>query len=118
MDYGMLIATILSSAGLFSLIQFMVTRNDKKNDRIKEIEKKVDRLGVGIKRNEQATTRLQLIWLVENHPENEDAILNTAQRYFIELDGNAEAWAVFYKWAEKKHLDTNWYRMLIKRERS
>lgn len=118
MDYGLLITTILSSAGVFSLIQFLISRNDKKNDRMGEIEKKVDRLSVGVKRNELATTRLQLLWLVENHPENEDAILNTAQRYFIELDGNAEAWTAFYKWAEARKLDTSWYRMLIKRERS
>lgn len=118
MDYSLIVTSIISSAGLFSLIQFFISRNDKKNDRIKEVEKKVDRLGDGIKRNELATTRLQLLWLVENHPENEDAILNTAQRYFVELDGNAEAWSIFYKWAEARKLDTNWYRMLIKKERS
>lgn len=118
MDYAMLITTILSSAGLFSLIQFLITRKDKRNDRVKRIESKLDNLVKESKRNELATTRLQLIWLVEGHPDNEDAILKTAQRYFIELDGNGEAWAVFNRWAKEKNLDTGWYRMLIKRERS
>ena len=118
MDYGMLFTTILGSAGLFSLIQFMIARHDKKNDRLVGLEKKVNILIDESRRNELATTRLQLIWLVEGHPENEDAILKTAQRYFVELDGNGEAWAVFHKWAEDRKLDTTWYQALIKKERS
>ena len=118
MDYTLLITTILSSAGVFSLIQFLVTRHDKNNKRIKNIESKLDYLVEEGKKNELATTRLQLIWLVETHPDNEDAILSTAQRYFVELDGNGEAWAVFNKWAQLKKLDTTWYQMLITKERS
>ena len=55
--------------------------------------------------------------LIEAHPENKDTILQTAQRYFVELDGNGEAWSLFHKWAEKNGIDTGWYNALIKRKK-
>ena len=116
MDYATLFGAILGSAGLFGLIQFLITRHDKKNDRLKVIEKKIDRIAIETKRNELATTRLQLMWLIKTQPTNKDAILNTAQRYFIDLNGDGEAWAVFHKWADTRKLNTSWYQMLIKKE--
>ena len=116
MDYATLFGAILGSAGLFGLIQFLITRHDKKNDRLKVIEKKIDGIAIETKRNELATTRLQLMWLIKTQPTNKDAILNTAQRYFIDLDGDGEAWTVFHKWADARKLNTTWYQMLIKKE--
>lgn len=116
MDYATLFGAILGSAGLFGLIQFLITRHDKKNDRLEVIEKKIDRIAIETKRNELATTRLQLMWLIKTQPTNKDAILNTAQRYFIDLNGDGEAWAVFHKWADTRKLNTAWYQMLIKKE--
>ena len=118
MDAGIaIVVSIFGSAGVFSLIQFLISRHDGKNkdlsqikDQLKTIDKKCDR-------NELATTRLQLFFLLETQPENEDAIEATAQRYFIELDGDAEAWAPFYKWAVKHEVDTGWYKALLERER-
>ena len=115
-DYAPIIIAIVGSGALFSFIQFLISRKDKRNDRVDRIERKIDLALEQGKENELATTRLQLIWLIESHPENEDTILKTAQRYFIELDGDGEAWAVFHKWADENKLDTSWYRMLIKKE--
>lgn len=116
MDYATLFGAILGSAGLFGLIQFLITRHDKKNDRLEVIEKKIDGLAVESKRNELATTRLQLLFLINNDADNKDTILKTAHRYFIELDGDGEAWDVFHKWAKRKKINIGWYKLLIQRE--
>lgn len=117
-DYAPIIVAFVGSAGLYSLIQFLISRHDKKKDRLGAIEKKIDEIMHDSKRNELATTRLQLLWLIDSDPSNKDAILKTAQRYFVELNGDGEAWDIFYTWAEKKRVNTGWYQMLIRKERS
>lgn len=111
MDIGVSIfVAILGSTGLFGFAQYMISRHDKKGEQLDRIEKKCDR-------NELATTRLQLFFLIKTQPNNEDAIEATAQRYFIELGGNAEAWAPFHKWAVAHKVDTDWYKALLSREK-
>lgn len=110
------ITSIFGSAGLFSLIQYLISRHDKKNNGMIQIKNHLNKIEEKCDRNELATTRLQLIFLIETQPDNKDTILQTAQRYFIELDGNGEAWAVFDTWAKEKKLDLGWYKMLLERK--
>ena len=117
MDAGLLITTILGSGGFFALIQFLISRHDNQDDRLKRIEKKIDVSLEKGERNELATTRLQLLFLIQMQPDNKDTILQTAQRYFMELDGNGEAWDAFKHWADSKHIDTSYYHDHISRER-
>ena len=110
-------SAILGSAGLFSFAQFMISRHDGRNKDLVQIKKQLTIIEEKCDRNELATTRLQLIFLIDSQPQNKDTILTTAQRYFVELDGNGEAWAVFYEWAEKNKLDIGWYKALLEREK-
>ena len=41
MDFGLFFSTILGSAGVFSLIQFFVTRHDHRKDDLDEIKKEL-----------------------------------------------------------------------------
>ena len=118
MDAGVaIIVSIFGSAGIFSLIQFLISRHDGRNENLNQINEQLKSIDKKCDRNELATTRLQLFFLLETQPDNEDAIEATAQRFFIELDGDAEAWAPFYKWAIKHDVDTGWYKALLERER-
>lgn len=118
MDIGIAIfASVLGSTGLFGLIQFLISRRDSKDRDTAQIKAKLDTIENRCIRNELATTRLQLFFLLETQPDNEDAIETTAQRYFIELDGNAEAWAPFHRWAVEHKVDVGWYHALLERER-
>lgn len=110
------VSSALGSAGLFSLVQFLVSRHDNKERNISQIKIQLNRIENKSDRNELAITRLQLIYLIQEQPENKDTILQTAQRYFIELDGNGEAWAVFDGWAKEKKIDLAWYKMLLERK--
>jgi hypothetical protein len=118
MDIALALFTgILGSAGLFSFAQFMISRHDNKKRNFAQIKSQLDAIEGKCDRNELATTRLQLIFLIETQPDNKDTILQTAERYFIALKGNGEAWAVFYKWAHIRKIDVDWYKALLEREK-
>lgn len=118
MEIGVALLTgILGSAGLFSFVQFMISRHDTKDKTLNQIKDHLSVIEEKCDRNETATNRLQLLFLIESQPENKDTILQTAQRYFVEQNGNGEAWAVFYNWAEKNKLDIGWYKALLEREK-
>ena len=108
---------IIGSAGLFGFVQFMISRHDGKERSLSQIKTQLTNIEKKCDRNEMATTRLQLIFLIDSQPQNKDTILQTAQRYFVEMDGNGEAWALFYDWAEHNKLDVGWYKALLEREK-
>lgn len=107
-DYNIIFTACLGSAGLFGLIQFLFTRHDRKKDSLLEIKRDI----LNIKNSQNDTnirvTRMELLALIRNDPTNIDAILQVAEYYFIELDGNAYAHAVFSKWARENGVDTGW----------
>ena len=118
MDVGVAILTgIFGSAGIIGFVQFLILRHDSRRRDVAGIKRQLNNIEKKCDRNELATTRLQLIFLIDSQPSNKDTILQTAQRYFIELDGNGEAWAIFYAWAEKNKIDTGWYKVLLEREK-
>ena len=118
MDAGLLVTAVLGSGGFFALIQFLVSRYDNKNERLDRIEQKIDASLEKGERNELAITRFQLLFLIRMEPDNKDAILQTAQRYFMELDGNGEAWDAFKHWADEKEVDSGYYKAHITKKRS
>lgn len=116
MDAGVALVTgILGSAGLFGFAQFMISRHDNKERSFEQIKHQLTTIDGKCDRNERATTRLQLIFLLDSQPQNKDTILQTAERYFVTLEGNGEAWAEFYKWAKKNDIDVGWYKTLLKK---
>lgn len=112
-----LVSGILGSAGLFGFLQFIISRNDDKKLQLKQIRQQLNAIENKCDRNELATTRLQLIFLIDSQPQNKDTIMQTAERYFVAMNGNGEAWALFYAWAEKNHINVGWYKALLEREK-
>lgn len=108
---------ILGSAGLFGFLQFIISRHDTKERSLAQIKLQLDDIEHKCDRNELAINRLQLLFLIESQPQNKDTILQTAERYFVQMKGNGEAWAVFYAWAEKNKIDVGWYKALLEREK-
>lgn len=114
MNYGLLITTILSSAGVFSLIQFFVVRHDRKKEDLVGIRKEINKLRKAQTDTNIRVTRIELLSLIRDDPNNVDAILQVAEYYFIELDGNAYAHAVFEKWAKEHGVATGWLPKITK----
>lgn len=114
MNYGLLLTTILSSAGVFSLIQFFVVRHDRKKEDLVGIRKEINKLRKAQIDTNTRVTRMELLALIRDDPNNVDAILQVAEYYFIELDGNAYAHAVFEKWAIEHGVAIGWLPKLTK----
>lgn len=108
MDIQLVLSTILGSAGVFSLIQFFISRHDNRKDDLCNIRKELS----SIKKTQEQTiirvTRGELKDLIRDDPDNINAILQVAEYYFIELDGNAYAHAIFEKWAKEHGVSTGW----------
>lgn len=114
MDYGLIITAILSSAGLFSLIQFLVLRHDNKKNNFTSVMKELKEIKDGQKNTDIRITRMELMNLIKEDPDNIDAVLQVAEYYFIELDGNAYAHAIFEKWAIEHGVATGWLPKITK----
>lgn len=114
MDYGLIITAILSSAGLFSLIQFLVVRHDNKKNNFTSVMKELREIKDGQRNTDIRITRMELLNLIKDDPDNVDAVLQVAEYYFIELDGNAYAHAVFEKWAIEHGVAIGWLPKLTK----
>ena len=102
---------------MFGFIQFWVTRHDAKKSDIRALRNDI----AAIKRSQNdiqiRQTRMELIGLIRMDPDNVDAILQVAEHYFIELDGNAYAHALFEKWAKAQEVPVGWLPKLRERER-
>lgn len=68
---------------------------------LKDIKKAQDDTNVRV-------TRIEITNLIRNDPTNIDAILQVAETYFIEQDGNAYVHSMFEKWAEEHGVGTGW----------
>ena len=113
-DYGLLISTIISSAGVFSLIQFLINRNDSRKKDLECIKDELSRINHTLDETIIRVTRNELKDLIQDDPDNIDAILQVAEYYFIELDGNAYAHAMFENWAVEHGVSIGWLPKLKK----
>ena len=109
-----IISGVLGAGGLIGFVQFMITRHDKNNNELDQIKKEL--ASIRNVQNEIITrvTRAELSDLIKDSPDNVDAILQVAEYYFIELDGNAYAHAMFEKWAKEHNVPIAWLPKLRK----
>jgi len=86
----------LFGGGLIGFIQFLIQRHDKKkedkkNDVIAEINKRLDRA-------ERDSVRLQLMFLIKQFPESIQEIMKCAEHYFKVLKGDWYMTSIFNSW--------------------
>lgn len=120
MDTTLFISTmfgsLLGSAGLFGLVQFLINRHDNRKTELKTIRKEL----IGIRNMQDniivRVTRGELKDLIRNDPTNIDAILQVAEYYFVQLGGNAYAHAMFEKWAHEQGVSIGWLPTLSKKK--
>jgi len=98
MKETILIAVIsaLTSGGVLSFIQFLITRKDSD---IKGTLKKLEKDGL----------RTQLLLLILMQPDEQTEILKIAEHYFVKLKGNWYMTSVFSKWCKSKDLKPEWF---------
>ena len=70
------------------------------DERVAGIEKTIATL-------ELDTTRIQLLTLIQNTPEDHESIINVAWKYFQQLDGDWYMTTLFLKWANEQGVDVS-----------
>lgn len=110
-DWIIPLITALGSAGFFGLIEKIISRRSGVKQQLERIERKCDDNAVAI-------TRVQLLWLIKSQPKNHATICKTAKRYFVDQDGDGEAWDEFEKWSQKENVSTSWYTEIARKEQS
>lgn len=104
-----IIAGVLASGGLWTLIQFLINRKDDKNSTMQAIKDKVDEIESNMIKNERDALRTQLIVMIALHPDEKSEILELAKHYFVDLKGNWFATPIFNKWCLKMHIEPEWF---------
>ena len=101
--------SIIGSAAVFGFIQFLISRNDQRNDDLKEIKDGIKDLQKETKKLKKDSVRSQLLTLIILQPDEEKEILDLAQHYFCDLKGNWYMSPLFYKWCQKKKISPEWF---------
>lgn len=118
-DIISLIVAIGAIAGGNGIVQFLINRKDKKIDEsIDQIREDVQKLTSTLDDKFISTRRdickIQLQMLMDKGDQEVNATLQVAERYFIELKGNAEMAAIFTKWANENDVDIEYLKSKIK----
>lgn len=91
------IIAIVTSTALATLIQFLISRHDRKHDRLEKIEKQLNK-------TERDSVRMQLLFMIRQMPEEKHEIMTLAQYYFDSLEGNWYMSSLFAKWLDKENI--------------
>lgn len=100
-----IVVSVLTSNGLFALIQFLISRRDTN----KNVKGKLTLL-------ERDVLRTQLLLLILLRPDEKQEIMTIGQHYFSKppdgLGGNWYMTSIFYKWLEEKKIaKPEWFDM-------
>lgn len=92
---GTLIAVLSAvlSAGLFTFLQFLISRHDSKRGLAKKVDK-IERDGV----------RLQILFMMQFRPEEKEKILEVAEYYFETLKGDWYMTGIFMDWLKSNEI--------------
>ena len=99
-DISALVSAIIVIGGaLIGGGKWLLTEiNASTNARVDSLEEKIDSNST---RDELATTRLELMVLMEHDPDNTIEIEKLAKHYFSDLNGNSYLTSVFSKWCHE-----------------
>ena len=106
-----LVGIALGSSGLMSLIQYLISRKDKKAKQIEEILERQKKAEQRQEKSEKDSTRTQLLLLMAVYPNRIDEITEVAKHYFIDDRGNWYMSSLFSDWCKEHNLDidiTKW----------
>lgn len=86
--------SILVTGGLFSFLQFLITRRDKKKEKKSEFAS----FKAELETLKCDACRTQLLLLIKDFPTETQEIMKVAYRYFSELGGDWYMTNLFNKW--------------------
>lgn len=99
-----IIIACIGSSGLTSLIQFLISRKDKKDEKQDEIVKDLQIIKQMCATHEKDICRSQLLLLISNYPEDKIEIMKLAEHYFTDLKANWYMSSIFNAWLNDNKL--------------
>ena len=99
-----IVCAVLGSAGLFTLIQFLITRHDRKKDRISVVEQQLNNQAEQLKRQEKDSCRTQLLILMADYPKEVSEIMKIGKHYFEDLQADWYLTSLFQKYLEREEI--------------
>lgn len=117
MDTVALLIGLFGGGSIIGFLQYLINRHDTRKTDIATIKRDLSTIRKSQDDMAKRVTRMELMTLLRNDSENKDAILQVAEHYFIELDGNAYVHAMFEKWADEHGVPVGWLPSLHKKER-
>lgn len=73
-----------------------------------DINSKLEPIADKVSAIEMDTTRIQLITLIREDPDNTESILKIARHYFVDLSGDWYATAIFQNWCAERDIHVDW----------
>lgn len=121
-----IVVALLSGSGLisgiFSIINTILSRKAARGDKQAEIkkeledlknntEKEIAELKAATQEDKLDTTRLQMLVLMSDYPDDKQEILKIAEVYFKDLGGNFYMDSIFNKWMKKNDITKpSWFK--------
>lgn len=75
---------------------------------VTKMDAKIDPIANDIASVKLDTTRLQLLYMIQNRPENESEILKIAQYYFTKLGGDWYVTDIFNNYCAERNIHIDW----------
>ena len=108
MTAGNLILTVvlacLGSTGFFSLLQFLISRKDKKSEADDECKKDLKEIKRLCNVHEKDICRTQLLLLISDYPDNKTEIMTLGEHYFKDLKANWYMSSIFNTWLKAHNI--------------
>lgn len=104
MNYLLSFLSAMLGAGVLTFVQFLITRNDNRNDRIGEIEQQLENIAAQLKLHEKDQCRTQMLLLISDYPAENAELMKLAKHYFSDLQGDWYMTNIFNKWLTERQL--------------
>lgn len=97
-------------SGIFSIINTAISRRAMRGDKTKELEKEIAEVKKEAQENKQDVTRVQMLLLMSDYPDDIAEIMKVAEKYFREMGGNFYMDTLFNKWLDAHDLQKpSWF---------
>lgn len=106
-----IILACIGSSGLTSLIQFLISRKDKKEENKDSVLKELKEIKTLCNTHEKDICRSQLLLLIADYPEDKTEIMKLAEHYFEDLNANWYMSSIFNTWLEQNKITKpDWFK--------
>lgn len=92
-----IILSVIGSTGLFTFVQYLITRHDTKSNKEEYIQGELKEVRLDL-------CRTQLLLLISNYPNEEAELMKVAQRYFSELKGDWYMTTIFNRYLKNNNI--------------